>query len=275
MGRCLPKERSKVVIIRTLSATLEVDKVGIAIAVKHDVACLKVAIEEALTALGCQVLGKHTEIGLKFQLMKIKSSGLQEAIFKVIEVEQHAFLIKFRLRITVVPVESTCAAHLEIGQFPNCRNKKLLLFLVVTATRFTPSADGIIQRRVPQVGLKVTQLIVAHRQDTRNRQPAQHEMAVEIDKSMVLVAARSNHTDDAFTVVSHETEVLPIAARTRNLCYRSRFLTRVAHVKCRQLLHDYLYLFLFFRLFSHCTNSASMSSSIIMMPKDMKNDRVT
>ena len=100
-------------------------------------------------------------------------------------------------------------------------------------------------------------------------------MAVEIDESVVLVAARSNHTDDAFTVVSHETEVLPIAARTGYLRYRSRFLTRVAHVKCCQLLHDYLYLFLFFRLFSHCTNSASMSSSIIMMPKDMKNDRVT
>ena len=55
--RCLPEERGKVIIIRSLAPTLEINKIRIPLGVKHHVTSLEVTIEESITLLCRQVFG--------------------------------------------------------------------------------------------------------------------------------------------------------------------------------------------------------------------------
>ena len=156
LGRSLPKERCKVIVERSFTATLEINEVGVALIIKHNVAGLEVTIEKTIPHFSCQVLGKHMEIGFKFQLMEIESGSFQEAIFEIIKVEQHTFLIKLGLRIAVIPIKTTGTPYLEIRQSTDCSYEQLLFILIVTSSCFTSSLNGIKQRCMSQISLQIT-----------------------------------------------------------------------------------------------------------------------
>jgi len=51
VGGGLPQKRGKIIVIRALASALEIDEIGIAFAVEHHVASLKIAIEKTLARL--------------------------------------------------------------------------------------------------------------------------------------------------------------------------------------------------------------------------------
>ena len=125
LRRSLPEERGKVVIVRSLTPALIVNKVRIAIVVKHHIAGLKVAIEETIHGrsfqiscreilIGRQILSKEPEICLKFQFVEVKLGGFQEAVLEIVQIEEHAVLIELRLRITVGEIQPTGTANLDV-----------------------------------------------------------------------------------------------------------------------------------------------------------------
>ena len=53
---------------------------------------------------------------IKLQLVEVEVGGLEEAILEVVEVEEHAVLVEFGLRIAVLPVESARSTYLDVRQ---------------------------------------------------------------------------------------------------------------------------------------------------------------
>ena len=102
--------------------------------------------------------------------MEIKVGGFQETVLEVIQVEKYAVDIKLGLRIAVVPIHSTCSSELNVGQLANGSLQKFLFLLVVSSASFTSTLDGIKERHIAQVGLKIARLIIADCQDLRHRQ---------------------------------------------------------------------------------------------------------
>ena len=154
LRRSLPEERGEIVIVRSLTPTLIVNKERIAIVVKHHIAGLKVAIEETLydgrfhipcreILIGCQVLGKEPEVSLQLQLVKIKLGGFQETVLEIVQVEEHTVLIELCLRITVGEVQSTCSTDLDVRQLTDGTLQQFLLLQRITATCLTTTTNGI------------------------------------------------------------------------------------------------------------------------------------
>ena len=117
LGRRLPQERSQIVVIRTLAATLIIDKPRIAIMIEHHVASLELAIKETLAyiiSIVRKVLRKQAEIGLKLQFVEIDLRCFQETILKIVQVEQNTIYIKLSLRIAVGEIELLCPTNLDI-----------------------------------------------------------------------------------------------------------------------------------------------------------------
>ena len=220
--RCLPQERCKVVVERTLSAALEIDERRVALGVEHDIACLEVAIEERVGGLGGEVFGEKTEVGLKLQLVKVEFRRFEKAVFEVIEVEEHALLIEFRLRIAVVPVEPPCATHLYVGQLAYGGDKEFLLLVRVSSASLASAFKGVEERSVAEVGLDVAQLVVARRKNLRHGELTLREMLRQIDEGMVLIATCSHHTYHRTAVVGCQTVVLTVAARPFEAFYTCR-----------------------------------------------------
>ena len=174
--RCLPEERSQIVVERSFTPTLEINKVRIAIFVKHYVASLEISIQETVHLFGSQVFGKKAEISFQLQLMEIKVGGFQKTVLEVIQVEKYAVDIKLGLRIAVVPIHSTCSSELNVGQLANGSLQKFLFLLVVSSASFTSTLDGIKERHIAQIGLKIARLIIADCQDLRHRQLSERKV---------------------------------------------------------------------------------------------------
>ena len=166
--RCLPEERCQVVVEWSLAPTLIVDEARLAVH-EHHVAGLEVAIQEGIARLCRQVFGQHAEVRLQLQLVEVQSCGLQEAIFKVVQVEEHAVLVELRLRIATAPVQSAGATHLNVRQLANGLHQQSPFLLCVAASSLTSHAQGVEERLVAEVGLQIAQLVVAHGEDLRHR----------------------------------------------------------------------------------------------------------
>ena len=93
--------------------------------------------------------------------MEIELGSFQEAILKVIEVEEHAIHIKLSLRIAVGEVESTGTTELDIRQLTDRPAQQFLLLQRITTACLTTAPHGIKQRYRPEVSLQVSQLVVA------------------------------------------------------------------------------------------------------------------
>jgi hypothetical protein len=69
---CLPEKRSHIVIKRSATTTLKIDKAGFAVA-DHDIAALKIAVHEGVGMRFKQDIRKQLKIVFEFILLKIKS----------------------------------------------------------------------------------------------------------------------------------------------------------------------------------------------------------
>ena len=176
-GGSLPQERGQVVIERSLSATLIINEIRIALCIEHHIACLKITIHETVVFFGHKVFGKQTEISLKFQFMKIKVGRFQKTILEIIQVEQHAVLIKFGLRITLLPFQSSCSPHLDIGQRPDGFHKQLFFILVISATGLSSSRKGMKEGLATQISNNITQFVIINGKNCRHRQLSLCKMA--------------------------------------------------------------------------------------------------
>ena len=169
--------------------------------------------------------------------MEVDLCGFQETILKIIKVEKDTIYIKFGLRITIGEVESNSTTELHIRQLANGTFQQFLLFQRVSATGLSTTANGIEKRHTAQVGLKVTQLIVAGCQDLGNRQLTTVKMFRQIDKSMIFVTTRSNHTNHRLSFMVSHAEISTVTTSTRNLLNISGLSTFPLFIKIYKFLH--------------------------------------
>ena len=211
-GTCLPQERRKVVIEWPFPSALEIDEERIPLLVQHDIACLKVTIEEGIHLLRGQVFGKHSEIRFELQLVEIQLRCFQEAVLEIVQVEEHALLIKLRLRIAVAEVKSAGTSQLYVRQLPDCTAKQFLLCKIIPSAGFTSTPDSLEERGVAKIGLQITYLIFRYSQHVRYRKPPFFEVSGKIDKGMVLVAARPDDTDNGIAFPIRQPVICAVAA---------------------------------------------------------------
>ena len=146
LRRSLPEERGQVIIVGTLTTTLIVNKVWIAVVVEHDITGLEVTIEEGIGRLCRQVFGKEPEVGFEFQLVKIKLGGFQETVLEIIQVEEHTVLIELRLWITVREVKFTGATDLDVRQLTDGTLQQLLFLQGIAPSCLPSTFNGIEER---------------------------------------------------------------------------------------------------------------------------------
>ena len=184
----------------------------------HHIPCLEVAIQEALLVAGlCQVLGQQAEVGLQLQLMEVELRSLEEAVLKVVQVEEHGVLVERRLGVAVREVELAGAPQLYVRQLADGLFQQRLLGQRVTASGLTTAPNGIEQRHRTEVRLQIAQFVVAHGQHLRHGQLTLREVTGQIDKRVVLVAARADAANDAVSVRVCQSVVLTVAAGPRQL----------------------------------------------------------
>ena len=212
-GRSLPQERGQVVIVRTTTTTLEVDEVGFAIAVQHDIARLEVTIEETLRVLlGSQVLGQQAEVGLQLHFVEVELGSLQETVFEVVEVEQDGIGVELRLRIAIDEVQFVGTIQLDVRQFADGTTQQVNLLHIVTTTCLTTTTNGIEQRGVAQVGLDIAQLIVADSQYLRHWQLLLGKVLGKIDEGVIFITTGTHAAYHTNTLTIGQSVILTIAA---------------------------------------------------------------
>ena len=67
------------------------------------------------------------EVCLQFQFVEVEPCRFQEAVFEIVQVEEHAIGVKLWLRVAVVEVESPCSPYLYVWQFANGSDEQLFL----------------------------------------------------------------------------------------------------------------------------------------------------
>ena len=158
--------------------------------------------------------------------MEVELGGLEEAVFEIVQVEEHAVLVEGRLRIAGFPVHARGAVDLDGGQSADGALQQLLLLEIIASAGLAPAFDGVEQRAVAEVALQVAHLVVADGQQPWHWQMALVEMAADGDEGMILIAARTDDTNHRTAVGTGQTVVLTVATSPRNLLYMSRFLPR-------------------------------------------------
>ena len=122
---------------------------------------MEVAVEKSLHRLCRQVFGKHPEVGLQFHLVEVDLRSLEETVLEVVQVEEHAVLVKLRLRIALGEVQSPRPPDLYVGQLAYRPSQQVHLLEVVASARLPSALYGVEERDVAQVGLQVAHLVVA------------------------------------------------------------------------------------------------------------------
>ena len=144
--------------------------------------------------------------------MEVDLGSFQETVFEVVEVEEHRVAIKRRLRIAVGKVKPVGSRHLDSRQLADGATQQFLLLQRITATSLTASSDSVEQRHGTQVGLNVTQLVIADRKNGRDRQLTISKMLGQVDKGVVLVTTGTHTTYHALALRRGHTIVFTIAA---------------------------------------------------------------
>ena len=122
--------------------------------VEHHVTGLEVAIEEAVNdrrlqvsfneiLISREVLCEKAEVSLQLQLVEVELSSFQETILEIVEIEEHAVDIKFRLRIAVGEIEAPGTTHLDIRQFTDGTAQQFLLLERIASSCLTATTNGI------------------------------------------------------------------------------------------------------------------------------------
>ena len=156
--------------------------------------------------------------------MEVEVRGLEEAVLEVVQVEAYALLVKLRLRVAHGEVQPSRTSDLHVGQLAYGLNEQLLLLYIIASPGIAATLEGIEERIAAQVLLKVAHLIVADGIDMRNGQLALREVARQGDEGVVLLLRGTDAAYHALALLTCETVVLPVAARTRKLLCQRRLL---------------------------------------------------
>ena len=109
-----------------------------------------------------EVFGEESEVGLEFQFVEVEFGSFEKAIFEVVEVEEHAIYVELGLWIAYGPVEPAGSAHLDVGQLADDGCEKLFFVLIVPSSRLSSATQGFKEGGMSEVGLEVSQFVVAH-----------------------------------------------------------------------------------------------------------------
>ncbi len=93
IGLCVEEERGQVVLECAFAAALVVEKIGFAVA-KHDVAGLKVAIEEKIAFGTEKKLGEAFEIVFEGLFVEWDAGEAEEIIFEIVEIPDDGLAIE-------------------------------------------------------------------------------------------------------------------------------------------------------------------------------------
>ena len=155
--------------------------------------------------------------------MEVELRSFQKTVFEVVEVEQHRVGIEGWLRIAVREVQSAGSPQLYVRQFADGALQQFLLLQRITTTCLATATDGIEQRDAAKVGLQITQLVAAHRQNLRHGQLTLREVLTQVDKGMVLVTTGTDATHHAMPFTVGQAIVFAVASSPRQLRHIVRF----------------------------------------------------
>ena len=120
--------------------------------------------------------GQQAEVLLQSQFVEVETGGFQETVFEIVQVEENALFIEFRLWVAHGKIEVFCTLKLQGRQLANGAVQQFLLFRRVVAAGLAPLPDGVEERRAAQVGLQIAKLVVADGQHLGDGQSALREM---------------------------------------------------------------------------------------------------
>ena len=119
----LPQKRSYIIIHRTFSSSLKINKVRhqLLLAFRlsfhhHHIARLKIAIHKGTHLTLKQDICQTLKLILQFILLEIQTRSLQKTIFEVVQIPENRAQIKFWLRITLIKIKLLGSHHLQFSQ---------------------------------------------------------------------------------------------------------------------------------------------------------------
>jgi hypothetical protein len=125
-GRGLPEEAGEIVVDGTAATALEIDEMGVAFSIEHDVAGLEVAVKERRKRPSWwvqKILCQTAEILFEAEFVEVEAiaagDGLEEAVFEVVEVEEDIGFVHLGLGIADGEVETLGAKDLQTWQLGN------------------------------------------------------------------------------------------------------------------------------------------------------------
>ena len=204
---------------RPLHAALKVDEPRLAIGREHHVACLKVTIQKARVSLaarhevGCQ----FPEILFKEQFVVGQVGGFEEAIFKIMEVEERGLRVESAGREAAREVQALCAFHLYVGQQAERAPDERNLFFGILRPGGASLFQRLIERAAAEVLLEIAHAIVAHGVNFGKGQTLAAEMPRKVDELPVLFL-RLPHDADHRAAAAGKAHVYAVAA-----CLGERF----------------------------------------------------
>src|SRR5256885_3823712 len=115
IGLCVEEERGQIVLECALATALIVEKIRLAVA-KHDVAGLKVAVEEKIAFGAEKKLGETLEIVFEQLFVERDAGEAEEIIFEIVEVPDDGLAIETAARVADGVVEIAAGFDLEFWQ---------------------------------------------------------------------------------------------------------------------------------------------------------------
>jgi len=171
---------------RAFAATLIVEKIGFAVA-KHDVAGLKVAVEEKIPFGTEEELGEALEIVFERLFVERNAGEAEEIIFEIVEIPDDRLAIETSARITDGVVEIAAAFDLE--------SRKSFNYFAVDVDygrrddrAITMFGEKFEKRCVTEVFFKVGTFVERFAINFGNGQAVTAEVAGEFEESEVFFA---------------------------------------------------------------------------------------
>ena len=129
----LPQERCYIVIHRTASAALEINKVWHFFTTAlnyHYISALEVTVHERTHLLLLQQDIRHTlKVILKTVFLELQTCSLQKTVLEIIQIPADASQIELGLRIAHIEVKILCTFYLKTRQGTDCLAQHCLLAL--------------------------------------------------------------------------------------------------------------------------------------------------
>ena len=147
--------------------------------------------------------------------MEIDVRSLQEAIFEVVEIEQHIHLVHSGLRIAYGEVEVLPSKNLKARQLGNGAAQEFLFRLSILTSCLAGRTQSVEERARTKILLEIAQLVHRNRNNRRYRQPLRLEMPCKGDEGVVLLIRSTDNSYETPSFVRGKTYILTVASRAR------------------------------------------------------------